>query len=77
MPKKVYYATLYRFGYDLDVISDTKEHAVDAIMTEYKKAYYERNEDDEDAMNDFEIYYKNAITDIEIIEMELNKVEWR
>ena len=77
MPKKVYYATLYRFGYDLDVIADTKEHAIDAIMTEYKKAYYGRNEDDEDAMNDYEDYRNNAIADIEITEMELNKVEWR
>lgn len=71
---KVYYATLDRFGYDMEVIETSKQKAIDAIMHEYAKAYVQRN------CGVGEFYEEdrlNAKADIEIQEMEIGRVEWR
>lgn len=82
MMKKVYLASLYRFGYDLTTVETSEEKAVNAIMTEYVRAYKDINGTDptEDISNDYydnsETYYEVAKQEIDITEMVIGKVEW-
>lgn len=71
--KKLYYATLYRFGYDLTVIADTREDAIHAIMWEYQKTYLQRNNGFDD---EYETLEMNARNDIVVIEFTKGSVEW-
>lgn len=77
--KKLYLATLDRFGYDLTVIETSETKAVSALMKEYKRAYEEINGTDptKDRYDDFYTYYGQAKECIEIEELEVGKVEWR
>lgn len=83
MAKKngVWIATLYRFGYDLEVVAKTEAEAVSAIMANYEEAYEEINgvspkedfRDDEETIT----YYDNAREDVETRFCEFCVVEWR
>lgn len=78
--KKVYLGILYdRFGYDLTVVSDTKDGAKKALLKEYEEQYWRINATDpkEDENDWGQTYYEAAEEDIDITEMELGKVEWR
>ena len=46
----VWKCTLYRFGYDLTVIAQTKEDAVNAMREEYIKTYAKINNLDEELL---------------------------
>ena len=78
--KKVYLASLYRFGYNLEVVEETEAKAQNAMIAEYVKAYKARNngaDPSDDERYDGETYLSLAIEDIAIYEMEFGKVEWR
>ena len=78
--KKVYLGTLYRFGYNLQVVAKSEKEVKDLLMAEYLKTYFEWN-DGEDPREEESIYgttlYEEAEEDIEVYECELGKVEWR
>lgn len=79
--KKIYMATLDRFGYELTVIAKTEKEAIDALMEEYVRAYKVRNGYDprEDIAYEYggdRSYYEVAKGDIGIYDFELGKVEW-
>ena len=65
------YATLYRFGYSLEVIANTEKEARAALIKEYNKAFFNINKC---KPNKEEIRRRNE--DIEIREFNLNTVEW-
>lgn len=75
-------ADLYRFGYDLTVLTETKEEAEKLLMEEYEKQYRKIN-DGEDPREEIaydhysdESYYDEAKECIEYRELEIGKVEW-
>jgi len=72
-------ATLYRFGYDLTVLAETKKEAEKAIMKEYSKTYKEWNgtTPGKDYCDDGVTYYAQAKEDINYHDIEIGKVEWR
>lgn len=82
--KHVYIGTLYRFGYDLRVVTTAKAEAFYLLMDAYDKAYYQRN-----GFNSLEAlkadpqmgaYFRkdraNAQEDIDINKVDIGKVEW-
>lgn len=78
--KKVYMATLYRFGYELTVAAETEEKARQSLIDEYIKTYKDWNdgEDPADDTTDYgNTFLENAIEDIEVTEYAMGKVEWR
>lgn len=82
MAKKIYLATLDRFGYNLTAAETTEEKAINAIMTEYVRAYKDANGTDpmEDVFDDYsddaKTYYEVAREDVYVTEMTPGKVEW-
>lgn len=72
-------ATLYRFGYDLTVLTETREEATKAIMKEYTKTYKAWNgtTPGKDMYEEGVSYYAQAKEDINYHEIEVGKVEWR
>lgn len=78
--KKFYIGTLYRFGYDIQVAGKTEAEVKSLLMAEYLKTYLEWNggEDPREEETAYgNTYYEEAEESIEIVEMELGKVEWR
>jgi len=65
-------ATLYRFGYDLTVVSATEAGAKKAMKAEYVKTYKSWNDGDDPTQEEL----RSAMDDIGYTEMTLNKVEW-
>lgn len=79
---KMYLGTLYRFGYDLTAIDVSESKVKSAIMREYKRAFIEQNGYDPTKRHIYfddrePTWYGAAKNDIEIIELEVGKVEWR
>lgn len=77
----MWFAQLDRFGYTLTVIEKTRQKAIDALMTEYEKAFININGfNPKDETNDrgyTELsYYDEARSDIEIMKLISGKVEW-
>ncbi len=70
--KKIYIGTLYRFGYDLQVVALTEAEVKKALKAEYMKAYKEIN-----GCNPSIEEKEHMIEDIEIWEAEIGKIEWR
>ena len=77
--KKVYMASFYKFGYDLEVIATTRQKAVESLVAEYIRAYVEINgiHPGDDMYDEDTSYLAYAEEDIEVREYELGKVEWR
>ena len=78
--KKVYLATLDRFGYTLQVVARSEEEAKTQLMAEYLKTYLKWNggSDPREEPNRWGgTDYTNAEEDIEVTEMTFGKVEWR
>lgn len=78
--KKIYIGSLYRFGYDIQVAAKTEKEVKELLMAEYLKTYLEWNDGEDPREEESEwgnTYYENAEECIEIVEMELGKVEWR
>jgi hypothetical protein len=79
--QKVYYGTLYRFGYDLNCIDKSKKACEQAIMDEYEEVFKRQNDgldpresfDRDDKKSDYDI----AKSEIEWNELEFGKVAWR
>lgn len=76
------YAELDRFGYTLSVIADTEEKAVNALMTEYEKAYENINgTSPHDEICDYVggdvTFYDNAKEDIVITGYTKGVVTWK
>ena len=78
----VYIASLYRFGYDLTVVTKSEQEAIDLLMDEYVREYIKENgidpresydRDYSGTQSDYEI----AQDEVEIQFYEFNKVEWR
>ena len=78
--KKIYVGTLYRFGYDIQVAAKSEKEVKELLMAEYLKTYLEWN-NGEDPREEESMWggslYDDAEESIEIVEMELGKVEWR
>lgn len=78
----MFLASLDRFGYELTVLTETKEEAEKLLMEEYEKAYRNVNagEDprEEIACEHYseESYYDNAKSCIEYRELRIGKAEW-
>lgn len=73
----VFYGELDRFGYDLTVVGTSESDVKSALMKEYNRAYKRYNglkrlSDDPE----YKEYYDIAKEEIQIIELEMNKVEW-
>ena len=70
--KVVILASLYRFGYELRIVSATKDEAETQLMKEYKKAYKKYNDGESPSMD----FIRRAMEDIEYTDMEFDTVEW-
>ena len=68
---KIYHLTLYRFGYDLTVVTDNEESGIAALKKEYYDTYKKWNN-----CRPTKEEWENARESIEIRQYELNKVEW-
>jgi len=65
------YATLDRFGYSLEVFTNTEDEARKALVKEYNKAYKAIN-----GCKPTSEEIRSRNDDIIIREVELNKVNW-
>lgn len=77
---KIFVSTLYRFGYDLTVVTKSEQAGRDALSAEYKRAYMTLNKLDSvenmEADEEFQDLYATAMECIETREYEIGKVEW-
>lgn len=86
---KVWVAQLERFGYTLLCVEKTKQKAVDAMSREYIKTYFNWNKHDgnlsgyetaEDMVandEEFKEYYKCAMDEMFVTDLEYGEVDWR
>lgn len=72
MKTKYVLCTLYRFGYDLTVLTKTKREGKDLLMAEYLKTYLEWNSGEKPTVEEV----RNAKRDIEYIPYVVNQVNW-
>ena len=63
---------LYRFGYDLTMISDTKENGIKAL----KKEYYDTHKKYNDGCRPTKEEWQLALEETYIDEIKLNHVMW-
>lgn len=76
----IYVGTLYRFGSELTSVGFTEKSVKDALIKEYIDTYKKENgchpsEDEHPRWGG--TFLSNAYEDIEIMLLEVGKVEWR
>ena len=78
--KTIWLAELYRFGYELKAIGETKNKAVGAVMKEYTKAFKDYNDGISPSKmrmpNTIASYYAIAKEDVSCTEFEFGKCYW-
>lgn len=76
--KTVWLASLYRFGYDLTAIGETKEKAIATVLKEYSRAFkqYNNGASSKEIAYGNVSYYANAKEDINCTEFEYGKCYW-
>lgn len=82
--KKLYIGSLYRFGYDMTVICEKKKDCIRLLMDEYVREWKKWNpgtdcmtEESDKSWDAGKTFYQSAKEDIEIRELNLNKVTWQ
>ena len=75
----VWIAELERFGYTLRAVCKTDTEAVNAVMSEYERAFKEENgydPDEEDSYGDDRSYWDVALDEVYVRFVEFGKVNW-
>lgn len=71
--KKVFLASLYRFGYDLYVVGRTEKEAKDAIKEAYIQTYMDWNDGEKPSAHEKQV----AFDEIFVSELAFGEVELR